>query len=43
MGPLEEVRNRVQGSQRGVGEGERGLAVTQADNRNVGGERSSRR
>lgn len=36
---VQEVRNRVEGSQRGVGQRERGLAVAEADDRDVGRKR----
>lgn len=35
VGPVQEVGNWVESSQRGIGEGERGLAVAEADNWNV--------
>lgn len=39
MGPMQEVGNWVEGSQRGVGEGERGFAVAEADDWDVGRKR----
>ncbi len=35
MGPVQEARNWVEGSQRCIGERERGFAVTEADDRDV--------
>lgn len=42
MGPVQEVGNWVEGSQRGVGEWERGLAVAEADDWNVWRKRGGR-